>query len=61
MIVAFARLLREELAQEKMDTESGLLRGVKDWDEYNRLVGKRQGIEAALGALDETSRKFDAD
>ena len=59
MIVAFVRIVREELEDELRTAEEGILNGPQDIDEYRRLVGKRQGLKSALAIIDETVKRFD--
>ena len=57
--VAFARIVRKELAEALENVEAGILGGVKSMDEYRELVGKRQGLQRAIAVIDETTRQFD--
>jgi hypothetical protein len=57
--VAYARILREQMEEANSSVESGLLKGVQTWDEYNIAVGRRRGLLQALEMLDETTRRFD--
>jgi len=57
--VAFARIIRDELAEALQSIEAGILGGVKSMDEYRELVGKRQGLQRAIAVIDETTRRFD--
>lgn len=58
-VVALARVVRESLQDALDSTDSGLVGGVKTWDEYQRLVGKRQGLQQALNILDAEVQRFD--
>ena len=58
--VAFANKLRAEIEADLTSVEQGILSGAKDWDEYRLMVGKRHGLKQALAALDDITRKFDA-
>lgn len=42
-VAAFSEGLRKAVAA----TDEQILRGVADWDEYTRAVGKREGLLAA--------------
>lgn len=60
MIVAFARMMRNSLEEQLDSVDRGLLGGnLKDFGEYQRLSGKRQGIVEALALVDEVTSKFD--
>ena len=59
-VVALARVLRTEFERMQQITETGLLNGVKDKDEYWLLVGRRQGVMQARAILDEEAQRFDA-
>ena len=56
-VVALARVIRDALKEDLASTEAGILGGVQTWDEYQRLCGKRQGLQrAALILEDEFER-----
>ena len=60
MIVAFARVIRQELEEEKQGFAGSILRGqLKDWDEYRHITGKIAGIDRALSVLDDTVQRFE--
>lgn len=58
-VVALARVTRDALKEALASTETGLLGGAKTWDEYQRLAGKRQGLQQALNILDDEVQRFD--
>jgi hypothetical protein len=58
--IAFANKLRAEIEADLTSIEQGILSGAKDWDEYRFMVGRRHGLKQALAALEDTTRKFDA-
>jgi len=61
MIVAFARMLRNSLEEEIASVDRGLLSGnLKDFNEYHRLSGRRQGLTEALVLVDAVMTKFDS-
>ena len=60
MVVAFARLVREELKESLDQIERAILAGdAKDHEEYRYLTGKRQGLQQAIAIIDDTSKRFD--
>jgi len=59
-VIAFARVAREELQQTLESVEAGILGGAKSWDEYQRLCGKRQGLQQALSILDEELSRMES-
>ena len=61
MIVAFARVMRTRLEEEIASVDRGLLGGnLKDFNEYHRLSGRRQGLMEAVALVDEIMNKFDS-
>lgn len=58
-VVAFARVLREELEEDLKSVEAGILGGISDHDSYRQAVGKRHGLMQALASLDDTVKRFD--
>lgn len=58
-VVAFARLMREELEEDLKSVEAGILGGLADHDHYRQAVGKRHGLMQALAILDDTIKRFD--
>lgn len=59
MNVALARVVREAIVEALSSTDAGILGGVKNWEEYQRLCGKRQGLQQALGIVEDESQKMD--
>jgi hypothetical protein len=58
-VVALARVVRESVQEVLESTDRGILNGVQTWEEYQRLLGKRQGLQQALNALDDEVHRFD--
>lgn len=58
-VIAYARIVREELEEALKSIEIGLLQGVEDWDKYQNAVGRRRGLLQALAIVDETMARFD--
>lgn len=58
-VIALARVTRDALQEALKSVDAGLVGGVKSWDEYQRLVGKRQGLQLALNILDDEVQRFD--
>jgi hypothetical protein len=60
MVVAFARLVRQDLEEALQSLDRALLAGdAKSFEEYRYLTGKRQGLQQALAIIDDTSKRFD--
>jgi hypothetical protein len=59
-VVALARVVRESLQEALDSTDRGILGGVQTWEEYQKLVGKRQGLQMAMNRLDDEVSRFDA-
>lgn len=58
--VAFARLVREELADDLSSAEAAMLSGgIKSFEEYQHIAGKRQGLLQAIAVVDDVTRRFD--
>lgn len=58
MSLALTRVVHAALEEALTSTEAGLLGGVKTWDEYQRLVGKRQGIQQAIVILEDEAQRM---
>ena len=56
--VALARVVQEAIVEALVSTEVGILNGVKNWDEYQRLCGKRQGLQQAQTILEEETDRM---
>lgn len=60
MVVAYARIVRQELDEAIKQLEQAILAGdAKDLQEYRYLTGKRQGLQQAIAIIDDTSKRFD--
>ena len=60
MVVAYARIVRQELQEAIQQLEQAILAGdAKDLQEYRYLTGKRQGLQQAIAIIDDTSKRFD--
>ena len=60
MIVAFARIMRQELDNEVSVVDRSLTSGaLQSMEEYRNITGKRSGLIIALAILDETIKRFD--
>jgi len=57
--VAFARLVREELETDLTSVDAGIMQGVESWDQYQYALGKRRGLQQAIAAIDDVTRRFD--
>lgn len=57
-VVASARLIRSELGKDLQGVEEGILGGVQTFEEYQLLVGKRQGLKRALILVDEVEQRL---
>ena len=57
--IAFARLVREELDEDLRLAEAGILQGAESWEQYQYALGRRRGLQQAIAAIDETTRRFD--
>jgi len=58
-VVAFARLVREEIEQDLQSVETGILAGIPNMEDYRQAVGKRHGLKQALGIIEDTMKRFD--
>ena len=60
MVVAYARIVRQELDEAIKQLGQAILAGdAKDLQEYRYLTGKRQGLQQAIAIIDDTSKRFD--
>ncbi len=48
--------VRDIILNKSLDTKEVLFRGVDNFEEYNRLVGKVWGFEAAIRAIEDFIR-----
>lgn len=58
-VTALVRVTRESINELLASTEAGILSGVRSWDEYNKLCGKRQGLQQALQELNDNATKLE--
>ncbi len=59
-VVAYARLVREELEESLGSVDRSLVSGnLKDFEEYRYVAGKRVGLMQALSIVDDAVRRFD--
>lgn len=58
-VAAFVRVTVKDLKEDLDSVERGILDGVKTFDEYLSLVGKRKGLLQAIAVIDDTAAKFE--